>query len=119
MRVDREQQAVIVTSVAESFQGANGRERVGSAATVFNGDGQALNPELRAFFPEVFGEFFLAIELNDVAFQFLFRKADNLFPKRRLLFTPCKVQGLLFSSFRSGPSTLELCSIADTEAGDA
>jgi hypothetical protein len=94
VRIDREQKSVVSASIAERFERADGRQRVGPAAAVFGRDGQALNAEVRAFLPKLFGKSLIVVARDDVVLQFFLGEPQYFFTKRRLLFTPCKVQGL-------------------------
>src|SRR5471032_2499787 len=90
-----------MAAIAQRFQRANGGQRVGAAAAIFHGNRQSLNAKVGALLPQVFGKFLVVVAGDDIVFQLLAGKTENLFAKSCLLVIPSEVQGLSFLlSFR-------------------
>ena len=79
MRVDGEEQAVILASVPQSLESGHGGERIHSKAAIFRGDGQALDTEIAAFFPSIVVKDAVAVVFDYVVIELLAGKpADRI-----------------------------------------
>ena len=77
MRVDGEEQAVILAGVPESFEGCHGSEWISAEPAVVGRDEQALDAEIAAFFPGLVVENALAIVLDYTVVELLAGKAAD------------------------------------------
>ena len=77
MRVDGEEQAVILASVPEPLEGGHRGEWIHAEPAIFGGDGQALDTETAAFFPGVVVKHAVAVVFDYVVVELLAGKAAD------------------------------------------
>ena len=97
MSIESEDQAIVSTSVTQSFQATDRGKNIGAAPSVFLRNRQSLDAKLGALSPSIPGKLFFEIAFNQSFVQLLLSKADDFPPKGCLFFTPSKLQERLSS----------------------
>ena len=112
LRVQREDQPVVVTAVAQGLHDQDRRQDVGAAAAQLGGDRQALDAELGAGAPRLRGELARLLALGQVLVQFPAGEVDRRLLQLLLLRAQREVQPLPLPASRAPrPATLSFAVI--------